>query len=95
MPVPRQSSSIAALPANRWNPRTTAGYTLIGSSFALWLPLPLLPFLPLSMSHRAGLGGGLVIAAEFAFWAGLVLAGPEAARRVRGAVGRFRRRRRR
>ena len=71
-----------------------AGVVLLGLSIALWLPLPVVPFLSLSGATKAGLAGGLVLGAEIAFWLGALLAGPEAARRVRSWVrGALRRRR--
>ncbi len=71
-----------------------AGVVLLGLSLALWVPLPVVPFLPLSGGAKATLAGGLILGAEIAFWLGAVLAGPEAARRtrawVRKAIGRRR-----
>jgi hypothetical protein len=66
--------------------RARAGVVLVGLSLALWVPLPVVPFLPLSTGAKAALGGGLVVGAEIAFWLGAVLAGPEAARRIRSWV---------
>ncbi len=63
-----------------------AGVILLGLSLALWVPLPMIPFLSLSTGVKATLGGGLVVAAEIAFWLGAVLAGPEAARRTRSWI---------
>ena len=60
-----------------------AGVILLGLSLALWVPLPAVPFLPLSTGAKATLGGGLIVGAEIAFWLGAVLAGPAAARRTR------------
>ena len=62
---------------------TRAGGVLLVGSALLWAPLPVLPFLPLSPGAKVAVGGGLVVAAEIAFWAGAALAGPEAARRMR------------
>jgi len=63
-----------------------AGVILLGLSLALWVPLPMILFLSLSTGVKATLGGGLVVAAEIAFWLGAVLAGPEAARRTRSWI---------
>ena len=52
-------------------------------SLALWVALPVLPFLPLSVAAKATGAGALIIVAEVAFWGGAVLAGPDAARRMR------------
>ena len=59
------------------------GLVLVGLSVALWLPLPVIPFLGLDLGAKAAWAGGLVVGAEACFWAGALLAGPEAARRVR------------
>lgn len=59
------------------------GGLLVVLSVVLWLPLPILPFVPLDGDNKLAIGGGLVVAAEVSFWAGAALAGPEAARRIR------------
>ena len=59
------------------------GVILMGLSLALWVVLPLVPFLPLSVTERAGFAGTQIIVAEVAFWGGAALAGPTAARRMR------------
>ena len=59
------------------------GVGLLGLSLALWVPLPVVPFLPLSGGAKAALAAGLIAAAEIAFWLGAILAGPEVARRTR------------
>ncbi len=66
---------------------------MLGLSLALWVPLPVVPFLPLSSGAKAALGGGLIAGAEIAFWVGAVLAGPEAARWTRSWL-RLRRKKR-
>ena len=69
------------------NPRESvwpkAGVGLLGLSLALWVPVPVVPFLPMSSGAKAALAGGLIAGAEIAFWVGAILAGPEAARRMR------------
>ena len=52
-------------------------------SLPLWLGLLGVPFLPLSVAARGVVATSIVIIAEVAFWGGAVLAGPEAARRMR------------
>ena len=59
------------------------GVLLMGSSLALWVMLPVVPFLSLETGTKATLAGGQVIVAEVIFWLGAVAAGPEAARRMR------------
>ena len=69
------------------NPRESVwpkvGVGLLGLSLALWVPVPVVPFLPMSSGAKAALAGGLIAGAEIAFWVGAILAGPEAARRMR------------
>ena len=59
------------------------GVVLMGFSLALWVALPVVPFLPLSVAAKTTGAGALIIVAEVAFWGGAVLAGPTAARRMR------------
>ena len=49
-----------------------------------WLPLPVIPFLPLPAEVRVGLGAGMLVAAEIVFWAGAALAGPRAVQQLKG-----------
>ena len=62
------------------------GVLLLGLSVALWVPLPVVPFLPLDAGVKVTLGGGLVVGAEIAFWLGAALAGPEIVRRARSWI---------
>ena len=73
----------AATAPARAVPWTRVGVVLLGISALLWFPLPIVPFLPMSAAAKAALAGGLVVAAEIAFWAGAVLAGPVAVARLR------------
>ena len=47
---------------------TRAGTALLVGSVLLWVLLPIVPFLPLSTGAKAAVGGGLLVAAEVAFW---------------------------
>ncbi len=60
-----------------------AGVILMGASLALWVLLPGVAFLPLSVAARGTVATGVIVVAEVIFWAGAALAGPEAARRMR------------
>ncbi len=60
------------------------GVGLAIGSFIPWLLLPVLPFLPLSVAHKAIGAGFLLGLAELMFWAGVLLAGQEVVRRYRG-----------
>jgi len=63
------------------------GLVLMVSSLPLWLVLPVLPFLPLTLEMKAAVAGGVVVVAEVMFWAGAVLAGPTVVRRLRSWLG--------
>ena len=66
---------------------------MLGLSLALWVPVPAVPFLPVSSGAKAALAGGLIAGAEIAFLVGAILAGPEATRRMRSWL-RIRRKKR-
>ena len=53
------------------------------ASLGLWALIPLLPFLPISGAQRLASAGVILVAAEIVFWIGALLAGPDAARRMR------------
>ena len=62
---------------------TSTGIALMVVSLPLWVVLPIIPFLPLSVEERATFAGGLIILAEILFWCGAALAGPAAVRRMK------------
>ena len=66
--------------ASRW---AVAGVILMSASLVLWILLPAVPFLPLSVAARGAVATGVIVVAEVIFWAGAPMAGPEAARRMR------------
>ena len=59
------------------------GVILMGASLALWVVLPVVPFLPMETGAKATLAVAQVVVAEVIFWLGAAIAGPEAARRMR------------
>ena len=59
------------------------GVVLMGLSVALWVALPVIPFLPIHVGMKATVAGSQIVVAEVAFWLGAALAGPEATRRMR------------
>lgn len=65
---------------NRW---AVVGVVLMCGSLLLWVLLLGVPFLPLGVGARGAVATGVVVVAELAFWGGAVIAGPEAARRIR------------
>ena len=80
-PVPRGPSEADAVaqPTARWTLRSLLGVGLLVLSWALWLAVPVGPFLPLSVAGRTSVVGAALLAAELAFWLGLLLMGPELA----------------
>lgn len=52
-------------------------------SLPIWPLLLVVPFLPMSLEAQAITATTMIVVAEIAFWLGAVLAGPEAAKRVR------------
>jgi len=54
------------------------------SSLPLWLVLPILPFIGISIAAKAMVATIVVVVAELMFWGGAALAGPAAVRRVKG-----------
>ena len=64
------------------------GVILMSASLGLWILLPGVPFLPLTVAARGTVGTALIVVAEVIFWGGAALAGPEAARQMRSWWGR-------
>ena len=63
---------------------TRIGIVLMVGSLPLWLVLPILPFIGVSIAAKAMAATAVVVVAELMFWGGAVLAGPAAVRRVKG-----------
>ena len=63
---------------------TRIGVVLMVSSLPLWLVLPILPFIGISIAAKAMAARVVVVVAELMFWGGAALAGPAAVRRVKG-----------
>ncbi|HIE91889.1 MAG TPA: transporter suffix domain-containing protein [Acidobacteria bacterium] len=78
----QNASQVDAAPRarGRW---TRVGVVLMAGSLPLWVVLLGVPFLPLSVAARGVVATSIVIVAEVAFWGGAVMAGPEAARRMK------------
>jgi len=53
------------------------GYIILGISILIWLMIPVVPFLGLSVGRIAGITTGLVIAGEITFYLGIFLVGKE------------------
>lgn len=63
---------------------TRIGLLLIVASLPLWLVLPVLPFLEISIAAKATATTIVVVVAELMFWGGAALAGPGAVQRLKG-----------
>ncbi len=63
---------------------TRIGLLLIVASLPLWLVLPVLPFLEISIAAKATATTVVVVVAELMFWGGAALAGPGAVQRLKG-----------
>jgi hypothetical protein len=50
---------------------------------ALYAAIPVVPFLPLTMTQKIGLSAGLVVAAEVVFWGAALFVGKEVISRYR------------
>lgn len=53
------------------------------ASVVVWLAAPVLPFLDIRNAQRVASIAGIAILAEVLFWIGALLAGPDAARRMK------------
>jgi hypothetical protein len=68
--------------------RSVPGWSAIGLSTLLWVALPAIPFLPLSLGAKASTAAAALVVAEVLFWIGLLLVGPTVAGRIRGWLRR-------
>jgi hypothetical protein len=59
------------------------GIGLIIASFVVWVAVPIAPFLPFSAAVKATIVATVIAAAEVMFWLGVLLAGKEAARKLK------------
>lgn len=62
---------------------TRVGVLLMVISLPLWLVLPVLPFLGISIAAKATVTTVVVVVAELMFWGGAALAGPGAVQRLK------------
>ena len=60
--------------------------TLVGVSCLLYAGIFAVPFLAEETTSRIGIGGGLALAGEGAFWLGALIAGPAVMRRYRSKL---------
>ncbi|AMQ22540.1 transporter suffix domain-containing protein [Geobacillus sp. JS12] len=59
------------------------GIGLIIASFVVWVAVPIAPFLPFSAAVKATIVAAVIVAAEVMFWLGVLLAGKEAAMKLK------------
>jgi hypothetical protein len=64
------------------------GVALILVSGVLWFSLFAIPFLPLTVGQKTGLGAVVFAGVQIAWWSGAALAGPAVVKKL---MGRFRR----
>jgi hypothetical protein len=72
--------------------RRRAGWTLIIVSTLLWLVPFIAPFLPVSTTIKAAVGGAAVVLAEVFFWLGAVIVGKDAVEKYRKSLFKWRKR---
>ncbi|MFN3431360.1 MAG: hypothetical protein ACK46X_15575 [Candidatus Sericytochromatia bacterium] len=57
-------------------------WALVVIGTLIWLMIPLIVFLPLGAPAKAAWAGGAFIASEIIFWAGALVIGPTASKRL-------------
>ncbi|BBI30951.1 transporter suffix domain-containing protein [Cohnella abietis] len=62
------------------------GLTLIIVSMLLWITPVVVPFIPISVKARTGIITVALIVSEILFWTGVLLAGREVAKKIRGYI---------
>lgn len=82
---PQQDLETDHLPRERDRGRTAAriGAVLIGLSGVLWFSLFAVPFLPLTIAHKALLAGAMFVGVQIAWWTGAALVGPSTVARIK------------
>lgn len=68
---------------NRRKQWARIGILFLIISSILWLFLPAIPFLPLTIVQKTAVAAATLVLAEIVGWAGVVFAGPEAVKRIR------------
>ena len=66
------------------------GIALIALSGVLWFSLFAIPFLPLTVAQKSGLGAAVFVGVQIAWWTGAAMTGPEVVRKIKGWFVRFR-----
>ncbi|MGK0485633.1 MAG: hypothetical protein ACJAYI_001141 [Myxococcota bacterium] len=70
-------------PTYRQQKIVQAGWALMVGSMGFWALVLVVPFLPYSNGERVTAVGALLVLAEITFWVGALMAGPDAARRMK------------
>lgn len=75
---------ISAQPARKGEKRLRyVGIALLVASAVLWAAVLAVPFLPVAMGWKVGIGSGVVVVAEVAFWISALILGREVVARYR------------
>lgn len=59
------------------------GIALLAASAVLWAAVLTVPFLPVAVGWKVGIGSGVVVVAEVAFWVSALILGREVVSRYR------------
>ncbi|MEM7011765.1 MAG: transporter suffix domain-containing protein [Verrucomicrobiota bacterium] len=59
------------------------GIVLIVLSCVLWFSLFAIPFLPLTVAQKTGVGAAVFVAVQIAWWSGAALTGPGVVRKMK------------
>ena len=81
-------TSRSDLAIERRSARTRFGMGLILLSGVLWFSLFAIPFLPLTMAHKAALAAGVFVAVQLTWWTGAAVAGAQTVQRLKSRLGR-------
>lgn len=63
--------------------RVRIGIVLVFVSCGMWFSLFVVPFLPLTLSQKTLLAGGIFVGVQVTWWSGAALAGPSFVRKLR------------
>ena len=79
-----ESPTPSGRPGKRQSRRSRRlGFALIIASAVLWAAILAVPFLPVTAVWKVGIGGGVAVVAEVAFWLAAVILGREVVTRYR------------
>lgn len=80
----REESVISGKRARKGEKRLWyVGIALLAASAVLWAAVLAVPFLPVAVGWKVGIGSGVVVVAEVAFWVSALILGREVVSRYR------------